>query len=191
MIINNSYKETIIMQRKIAILRGINVGGKKKILMSDLKGMFEALEFSNVVTYIQSGNVIFDSKESAHTKLAEQIRDAIKNKFGFEVPVVIRTVKELKQATESNPYYTSDSDINKLHLTFLNESPSEENIKETERYDYAPDLFTIKDKDVFIYCEGKYHQSKLSNAFFEKKLKVEATTRNWKTVLKLVALGGN
>ncbi|MDT0685079.1 hypothetical protein [Autumnicola psychrophila] len=75
-----------------------------------------------------------------------------------------------------------------MHLTFLKEKPAEESIQQTETYDYKPDKFKIQDKEVFIYCEGKYHQSKLTNNFFEKKLKTGATTRNWKTILKLVEL---
>jgi len=75
-----------------------------------------------------------------------------------------------------------------LHLTFLSEKPSKEHKEKTESYNYEPDQFVIKGKNVFVYCEGKYHQSKLTNNFFEKKLAVSATTRNWKTVMKLLEL---
>jgi uncharacterized protein (DUF1697 family) len=177
------------MNRRIAILRGINVGGKRKILMADLKSMFEKLNFSNVQTYIQSGNVLFDlNEEIENTKLALNIELAIKDNFGFEVPVIVRTPEEINTAINLNPFYKDETDIVHLHLTFLNEEPTAQNQENAASYNYEPDKFEIRGKDVFIYCAGKYHQSKLTNNFFEKKLKVNATTRNWKTVLKLQEL---
>lgn len=177
------------MNRRIAILRGINVGGKRKILMADLKSMFEKMKFSNVSTYIQSGNVFFDVEKGFDNRdLGQKIENAIEKEFGFEVPVIVRTPKEIDSAINQNPFNNDDTDIVHLHLTFLNEEPTTENQEKAESYNYEPDKFEIKGKDVFIYCEGKYHQSKLTNIFFEKKLKVNATTRNWKTVLKLSEL---
>lgn len=173
------------MNQRIAILRGINVGGKRKILMEDLISMFEKMSFSNVRTYIQSGNVIFNLNTKVNnSELAKDIEEAIKEKFGFEVPVVIRTPKEIETAINQNPFYKK-TDPDHLHLTFLNEEPTPELQEKLESYDFEPDRFKIIGKEVFIYCEGKYHQSKLTNNFLEKKLKVSATTRNLKTVLKL------
>lgn len=177
------------MNRRIAILRGINVGGKRKILMADLKSMFEKMKFSNVSTYIQSGNVFFDAEKGFDNRdLGQKIENAIEKEFGFEVPVIVRTPKEIDSAINQNPFSYDDTDIVHLHLTFLNEEPTTENQEKAESYNYEPDKFEIKGKNVFIYCVGKYHQSKLTNNFFEKKLKVNATTRNWKTVLKLYEL---
>lgn len=178
------------MERKIAILRGINVGGKRKILMKDLKIMFQELGFTGVTTYIQSGNVIFDSKADNAT-LALLIEETIHSKLGFEVPVIVIKSEELEKSITLNPFYSDEADISTLHLTFLKEKPEEENIEELQLIDSGSDKFYISDKNVFIYCEGKYHQSKLTNNFFEKKLKVGATTRNWKTVLKLIELSKN
>ncbi len=177
------------MNKKIAILRGINVGGRRKILMADLRAMLEAMNFSNVKTYIQSGNVIFDAEgKTDNITLAKNIAKAITEKFGFDVPVIVRTTKEWAQSVKQNPFYKDGVDISHLHLTFLSEAPKEEEKQNAESYNYEPDKFVIQGKDVFIYCEGKYHKSKLTNNFFEKKLKVNATTRNWKTVLKLLEL---
>ncbi len=174
------------MNKTIAILRGINVGGKRKILMADLKSMFEQMKFSNVSTYIQSGNVFFDVEDEVDPSvLAQNLEAAIKKTFGFEVPVIIRTPEEIERAIQQNSFYQAGSDISHLHLSFLSEEPAIEHQAETASYNYAPDKFDIQGKDVFIYCEGKYHKSKLTNNFFEKQLKVRATTRNWKTVLKL------
>lgn len=178
------------MSKKIAILRGINVGGRRKILMADLRLLFEKLGYSEVATYIQSGNVFFKSdKKSTDIEMATEIEQAISDKYDFEVPVIVKTAEEIAQAVKENPFYQGEeANIKPLHLTFLKESPSAENLAKTKTYDYPPDKFVIKDKSVFIFCEGKYHQSKLTNNFFEKKLKVAATTRNWKTVLKLLEL---
>ena len=175
------------MNKKIAILRGINVGGKRKILMKDLKALCENLGLEQIQTYIQSGNLIFKS-DNQNSELEKILEKVILEKFEFEVPVIVRDSKELKIASRRNPFFRQNSDINSLHLTFLKEKPSNENFDKIQTYNYEPDKFKINENDVFIYCEGKYHQSKLSNNFFEKKLKVGATTRNWKTVLKLIDL---
>lgn len=176
------------MNRKIAILRGINVGGKRKILMADLKALCENLNWGNVTTYIQSGNVVFNS-DKTNTKLENELEKAIAESFGFQVPVIVRTAQELQSAIDQNPFINED--ITQLHLTFLKENPSEDVLQKILAYNYQPDRYKIEGKAVFIYCSGKYHKSKLSNNFFEKKLNTGATTRNWKTVLKLSELINN
>ena len=176
------------MNTKIAILRGINVGGKRRILMNDLKALFEHLGLEHTQTYIQSGNLIFYS-DKENTTLEEILEKSISERFGFEVPVIVRNIEELETSISRNPFYDKDADISQLHLTFLKRKPGKENLEKIQSYNYEPDRFKIEENDVFIFCEGKYHQSKLSNNFFEKKLKVGATTRNWKTVLKLLDLG--
>ncbi len=176
-------------KRKIAILRGINVGGKRKILMNDLKSLFEYLGFEEVQTYIQSGNVIFKSTNISNTEIEEKIEKRIKDYFDFDVPVIVRSIEDLENTITKNPFYNNETDVTKLHLTFLKKLPSKENIEQIKLISHPPDTFEIINTDVFIRCEGKYHQSKLSNNFFENKLLVNATTRNWKTVLKLLELG--
>lgn len=174
------------MNRKIAILRGINVGGKRKILMAELRTLCESIGLENVVTYIQSGNIIFTS-ELQNEELENKIEKAITDKYGFDVPVIVRTSAALQDCVAKNPFAV-EHDIEHLHLTFLKEKPTTENIEKMESIDSGADEFHIIEQDVFLFCAGKYHQSKLTNNFFEKKLKVGATTRNWKTVLKLVEL---
>ena len=178
------------MNKRIAILRGINVGGKRKILMADLISMCEKLRLKNVKAYIQSGNLIFNS-DRKNAKLENDLEKAIAKKFGFGVPVIVRTEKELENSISNNPFFAKDTDITQLHLTFLKEKPNKENLEKILRFNYAPDKFEIDNKDAFIFCAGKYHKSKLTNNFFEKQLKVGATTRNWKTVLKLFELSKN
>ena len=158
--------------------------------MTDLKKLFGKMGFTNIQTYIQSGNVIFDSKEESESiELADKIEQSVAENYGFEVPVIIRTVKDLNEAISNNPFFGENkSDVERLHLTFLRENPKPENLAKIEDYDYSSDKFEINGKNVFICCSGKYSDSKLTNKFFENKLKVSATTRNWKTVLKLSEL---
>ncbi|MFV0391443.1 MAG: DUF1697 domain-containing protein [Paludibacteraceae bacterium] len=175
------------MDKKNAILRGINVGGKRKIRMTDLKLLCEELGLKNVETYIQSGNLLFNSDKRSF-ELENDLTKAIAEKFGFDVPVIVRTEKELEVSINKNPFFVENMDTGQLHLTFLKEIPNSENIEKIRTYNYEPDKFEIDDKDVFVFCAGKYHESKLTNIFFEKQLAVDATTRNWKTILKLSEL---
>ncbi|WP_338769453.1 DUF1697 domain-containing protein [Bernardetia sp. ABR2-2B] len=180
------------MQKYISILRGINVGGKRKILMKDLKVLYQNLGFEHVETYIQSGNVIFNSSLDKN-KISTQIEKAIFEKYNFEVPVIIRTKEELINIRSSNPFIESESKkqeiINSLHLTFLEEIPTIQNIEKAKEIESkTDDKFEIVGNTIFVFCEGKYHTSKLTNNFFEKKLKTKATTRNWKTIEKLTEL---
>lgn len=171
----------------ISMLRGINVGGNRKILMTDLKNLYADLGYTNIITYIQSGNVIFDYKECPNNELSARITEAISEKYGFDVPVMVRTREEWVKSVESNPFANTHK-IESLHLTLLSEIPDAVRVETIRELQYAPEDFQVIGKDVFILCPGKYHQSKLSNQFLESKLKVKATTRNWKTVLKLLEL---
>lgn len=175
------------MEKKLGILRGINVGGKRRLLMADLKSLCTSLGWEHVETYIQSGNVIFKSNlnNSALEKILEK---AIEERFGYEVPVIVRTEEELVQALQNHPFSARETEVDKLLVTFLKEKPSDTCLEHIRSFKVEPDAFEVVDKEVFLYCEGKYHQSKLTNAFFEKKLKTIATTRNMKTVLKLCEL---
>lgn len=173
----------------ISILRGINVGNKQ-IKMADLQKLYEDLGFENITTYIQSGNVIFSVKESiGDSKVAEQIEKKIADQYPFEVPVIVRTVEEWQAGIDANPFLKrQDVEPDKLHVTFLAEAPGRESLEKIAGYDYPPDEFEIVGKEVYLRCPNGYGRTKLSNTFFESKLKVTATTRNWKTVKKLLEL---
>jgi uncharacterized protein (DUF1697 family) len=178
------------MTTYISILRGINVGGAKKILMNDLKEIYEGLGFREVITYIQSGNVIFQSGDFISNELAaETIRNAIFKKYGYEVPVLMRTVEEMQNTLKNNPFpKNKNNNPEKMHVTLLAELPEQQQLEKIRKYDYSPDRFEIIGKDVFLYCPNGYGTTKLSNSFFESRLKVSATTRNWKTVNALVEI---
>lgn len=175
------------MQTFISILRGINVSGQKKILMKDLKAVYENLNLSDVVTYIQSGNVIFNNGGNlSDTELAETIGKAIYKSYNFHVPVVIRSMEEMKKIISSNPFLPRENiDPKKLHVTFLSEIPDKKNARSVENMDFTPDQFRIAGRNIYLYVPNSYGETKISNAFFEKKLNVTATTRNWNSVNKL------
>lgn len=175
------------MDQKIAILRGINVGGNRIMRMADLKARCEYLGWQQVQTYIQSGNVIFHAPEPDH-ELESILESEIAKTWGFDVPVIVRSAAELRRIIASNPFDDDRADITQLHLTLLKEKPAPAHLDQTSAIRHDPDQFTIKGKEIFILCKGKYHQTKLTNAFFEKKLNTPTTTRNWKTILKLKEL---
>jgi uncharacterized protein (DUF1697 family) len=175
------------MAKYISILRGINVGGKRKILMKDLKSLFEKMGFSKVETYIQSGNVIFELEpKGSNADLEKNIQHSISETFGFDVPVIVRNADEWAKSVANNPFWKEkDVDIDRLHLTFLKDLPVPEKLEKISTFTFPPDKFEIIGKDAFIFCSTSYSGSKLTNQFFESKLGVQATTRNWKTVMKL------
>jgi len=178
------------MTTYISILRGINVSGQKLIRMEDLRKLYEGLGFTDVTTFIQSGNVIFNTVHAvSENSLSEKIEKAIEEKYSFFVPVIIRTADEIQAILLSNPFLDEeDIDREKLHVTFLDEVPNPALSADIKANNPSPDRFVIKGRDVYLYCPGGYGNTKLSNTFFEKKLKVHATTRNWKTVGKLAEL---
>lgn len=171
----------------ISMLRGINVSGQKKIKMDDLKTLYQDLGLKNVETYIQSGNVVFDSTSKNKEKLKQNIENGIVTKYKFHASVEIRTNKDMDNIIKANPFGPIDieKDSKSVYVTFLSERPPKERMAEIHRYVKKPEKLVVKDSTVYIYCPTGYGKSKLSNNFVEQKLKVKATTRNWKTVNKL------
>ena len=174
------------METYIAILRGINVGGHKAIKMELLRKLCEELGFTKVKTYIQSGNIVFQAENLVYKTLEEKIGSKIKQTFGFEVPVLIKTKLELEQIIAQNQLLEGH-DETFLHVTFLAEIPSKANVDKIIG-PFANDKFLISASAVYLYCPDSYSSSKLSNTFLEAKLKVTATTRNWKTVKELAKI---
>ncbi len=177
------------MRTYLAMLRGINVSGQKMIKMEALRAMFTAAGFVDTKTYIQSGNVIFGSNDSESTDLASQISGLILQHFSFEVPVLVLTKTELSTIVNNNPYFTSlTEDTKPLHIVFLSDIPDAANVAKIEASKYLPDVFTLIGKVVYLKCPNGYGNTKLHNSFLENKLKVTATTRNWKTVNELLGM---
>lgn len=173
------------MESYIALLRGINVSGQKKIKMQDLKVHLTEIGLNNVKSYIQSGNLIIQSEKTAEI-LTALIEDKIEKEYGFNVPVTILTQKELEDVIENNPFTNKNTKF--LNVSFLFEQPEEEHIKALKSYDFDPDEFRINGKQIYIYCPTGNGKTKLNNNFFEKKLKLKATSRNWNTLNELKRL---
>ncbi len=179
------------MQTYISILRGINVSGHNLIKMKVLQEMFGKLGYRNVITYIQSGNVVFDTTPTDILTLEKIISGAIVQSFGFDIPVMVFERETLKNIAEQNVFISERQlDHTKLHVTFLSGIPEKLLTDGIQHEIYLPDEFFISGKSVYLFCPNGYGNTKLSNTFFEKKLKVRATTRNWKTLIELIELSG-
>lgn len=176
------------MQNKtyISLLRGINVSGHNKIKMDDLKKLYSNLGFINVQSYIQSGNLIFRFKESDKDNLELIISSAIFDKFAIKAPVLILDYFDLKEAIDNNPFILErNEDISKLHITIMSELGDDLIIESIDRTKYMPDEFVFNKNYIYLLCPNSYGNTKLNNNFFENKLKLRATTRNWKSITKL------
>jgi len=177
------------MTTYVALLRGINVSGRNKVAMAELRALVESLGYEGVETYIQSGNVVFESasRRSAST-VQDAIAGAITRELGLDVAVLVRTVNDLDAVLTSNPFLASGADSTKLHVTFLAAPPPAAAARSLTEVDRSPDAFALGKREVFVHCPDGYGNTKLNNAFFEKQLCVAATTRNWRTVQTLAAL---
>lgn len=175
------------MEKYIALLRGINVGKARKILMVDLREALAKEGYEDIQTYIQSGNVVFSSTKDDVPLIEHSISTLIKNSFSHDVPVMVRTAQEFQELVDRNPFI-QDSEIEQLHVAFLQSPPQPERVAGLETLQSHGDSLHIHSKDIFIRCKGAYRDSKIANPSIERKLKQEATTRNWKTVLKLSAM---
>ncbi len=175
----------------VLLLRGINVGGHRKLLMTDLKSLLNELDFSNVKTYIQSGNVTFSSADTLSISKTEHlIAEIIQKKYGFEVPIILLTEKKIKKIVSENPYSDS-ANIEQLYCTFIKNEPSQEAINSLSKVSFDPDVFKVTKEVIYFKLIGKASDSKITNGFFEKKLGESCTTRNWKTTLKLVMMANS
>ena len=180
------------MKTYIAMLRGINVSGQKKIKMMNLVDHLNELNFEQVRTYIQSGNIVFGCQPTEKGDLERMISDKILEKYKFEVPTIVRTPDELKNVVDKNPFLKqSDKTTDRQYITFLGSLPVEVNIEKLATYDYAPEEYILDGLDIYFYSPKGYGKAKMNNNFFENKLKVAATTRNWKTVNKLLEMASN
>jgi uncharacterized protein (DUF1697 family) len=173
----------------ISILRGINVSGHNIIKMDQLKKLISSLCYENVHTYIQSGNIIYQTKKTDSLKLSEIIKNAIQKEFGFDVPVITLTAEYLEKVIDNNPFQKDNSkDAAFFHITFLAAIPDIEKIDILKSIDTKNDCFEIIEQTMYLYCPNGYGNTKLTNTFVENKLKVGATTRNWKTTNELLKL---
>lgn len=177
------------MTTYVALLRAINVGGHNMIKMAELKRMFEALGLGRVQTYIQSGNVLFESADE-EAPLRRRIEDEIRVFFGFPVTVVLRTAGQMEQVVEACPFAADNlKEGESLYVSLLAEAPSQEGIDRLLASHSDTDECRFAGREIYILCRQGISKSKFANNFLEQKLGVPATARNWQTMTKLVAMG--
>lgn len=174
------------MKTHIAFLRGINVSGQNKVPMSELRDLLSRQGFQNVQTYIQSGNIIFESNSHDKMVMESQIYDAIKHHFGFEVSILVKTQGELKTIFDACPF-SEEKKINSYFM-LLYSMPEPSLINRLREMSYPKEEFYITGSCVYFYSQNGYGKAKCNNNFFERKLKVVATARNYKTITKLLSL---
>ena len=173
----------------IALLRGINVGGKNKLPMKDLAALFRDAGCEDVRTYIQSGNVLFRAGATPPDAIPSLISASIEDRFGYRVPVVTRTAAELRAAVEANPFAGAEAD--KLLVLFLADPPDPERVEALDPNRSPGDEFAVVGREVFLHCPNGFARSKLTNAWFDSRLSTVSTMRNWKTVSKLLELASD
>jgi uncharacterized protein (DUF1697 family) len=168
------------------MVRGINLGSRKRVAMGALRELVSDLGHLEVQTYVQSGNVVFRSAERDEAQIAAGLERAIARTFGLDVTVVVRSAAKMKQTVAGNPF--KDADPAHLHVTFLAGVPSRERIQDVAGGSFEPDELRVVGADVYLRCPNGYGRSKLSNDFLERKLGTRATTRNWRSVTALATL---
>src|SRR4051794_25923631 len=174
------------MPAYVALLRGVNVGAHNRMKMPALKSLCRELGYTDVVTYIQSGNVVFGSTARRAAVVEGAMETGIEKEFGLKITVLVRTKDELARVARGNPFPKAEP--NRLHVAFLDAKPAPARVHVLEAFDAAPDEVRVRGREAYLHTPGGYRNSKLSGAFIEKELQVAATARNWNTVEKLLAL---
>jgi len=174
--------------RYACMLRGVNVSGQRKLTMKELVGLCTTIGFSDVESYLQSGNIILDSDLSA-AQVEASLEQGIREQYGYaDVDVLAWTAPELKAAIANVPPAWQDYDTGKLHFSFIKRSAGGHAKAAATKADYSPDEFSIGKDVAYVHCPNGYGRTKLNNSFFEKLLNTRATTRNWNTTQKLYEL---
>jgi uncharacterized protein (DUF1697 family) len=170
-----------------ALLRGVNVSGKNMLPMKELARMFSDAGCANVRTYIQSGNVVFEAPPGA-PGIAEAIQTKIEKRYGYRVPVILRTSAQLLKTIRDNPFLKAGAHEKTLYVYFLAHTPDAGAIAALDPARSTPDAFQVRGQEIYLHLPNGMGRSKLTNAYFDSKLSTICTARNWATVLKLAAM---
>ncbi len=174
--------------RHVALLRGINVGGKNQLPMATLAEMFRVEGAAGVTTFIQSGNVVFDAPVKLAGAIGAGVERRIEQQLSLRVPVVLRSAAELAAAVERNPFVAARGDEDELHVMFLAARPTPAQARALDPARSPGDQFALVGRDLYLRLPNGVARSKLTNAYFDKALATVSTARNWRTVLKLLEL---
>jgi len=174
----------------ISFLRGVNMTGHNSLKMTDLAELYSSQGYLDAETYIQSGNVIFSNDGSlSETVVSMNIEKAILDKFDYKIPVMLRTIPEIYTLFKHNPFLNEDKfDPAKMAVIFLHDEPSESKRQKVKDVDYPPDKFKISGREIYIFCPNGFGKTKLYTNFFEKKMVVTGTARNWNTITTILKL---
>jgi uncharacterized protein (DUF1697 family) len=177
------------MTKYLALLRGINVSGHSMIKMDALKKMLENMGFQNVETYIQSGNVFFESEEENAASIGFKIKQEISKVFGYDVPVIMVSKTDLELCFKNNPYLKEkECDIKKLYVAFISKELTAAAINDLKISNFKPDEAAIDSNRIYIKYAIGAGKTNLDQKYIEKKLNVVSTIRNWNTVTKLLEI---
>ncbi|MDJ0380284.1 DUF1697 domain-containing protein [Streptomyces sp. G-G2] len=175
-----------------ALLRGINVGGHKKVPMAELREVLAGLGHTGIQTYLQSGNAVFTSERADPDALARELEAAIEAHFGFRVPCLVVDGDHLRAVVAGCPFPAAELEGKQLHATFLSERADAERFAALDRDAYLPEEFRLGDRVIYLYAPEGLGRSKLAEALARPAVVkgLDVTTRNWNTVVKLVELTG-
>ena len=173
--------------RQVALLRGVNVGGRTRVPMARLRELVEALGYEDVATHLQSGNLVYTTSASPATA-AKGISGAIADDLGLDVAVLVRTPKEMAAIVDGNPFADRVTDPKLMQVAFLSAKPPAAKITAIDSEAFAPDEFAVGRREIYLWYPNGVRGAKLTHAFWEKALGLTATGRNWNTVTRLRAL---
>ncbi|WP_374776407.1 DUF1697 domain-containing protein [Streptomyces sp. NBC_01310] len=173
-----------------ALLRGINVGGSKKVPMAELRALLEGLGHGDVQTYLQSGNAVFSSAKKDPGRLARELEKTIEAHFGFRVACLVVDGAYLRAVADACPFPAAELEGKQLHATFFSEQPGAERFAALDEAAYLPEEYRLGDHVLYLYAPNGLGRSKLAEALAKPAVVkgIDATTRNWNTVAKLVEL---
>ena len=172
---------------QIVLLRGINVGGHRRVPMADLRALLAGLGYDGARTYLQSGNVVLESKASSKT-VRRTIERAILAELGLDVAIFVRTRDELAEVIAKNPLGDVARDPSRYLVSFLSAEPDAALVREAAAVDVRPEQFVVSGREIYAWHPDGVHASKLAKVLSERRLGVTATARNWNTVTKLLEL---
>jgi len=168
------------MPRLVALLRGINLGGKRRVAMADLRALLEALGYRDVRTLLQSGNAVFTAPRAS---VGRELEAALAKRFGMEIDVVLRTMDELRAVVDADPFGAEVTDPRRYFVVFLDGEPD---VSAIDGVDFAPDRYVTGEREIYAWCPDGMQGSRLMRELGKPRLARTATVRNWSTVTKLL-----
>lgn len=174
------------MAAHIALLRGINVGGRNRLPMKDLVSLFEEAGCRDVRSYIQSGNVLFRAGDAMARRIPRVLPALLAERFGLETPVITRTREELRRVCRSNPHAAGDERT--LHVVFLADRPARSRAARLDPDRSPPDEMVLRGREIYLRCPNGIARTRLTNDYLDRTLATVSTIRNWRTTRKLLDL---